>query len=69
MICKKDKQPEHLIHKIIIIECPIYEKMIEENNNHYCPSVRETNLIILTDILWWDTIHSESQTPLDLTKE
>src|SRR6266498_4565168 len=29
--CKKGKQSEHPIHKIIIIECPTCEKMVEEN--------------------------------------
>ena len=66
---KKGKQPEHPIHKIIIIECPTCRKMVEENQDHYCPLVREINPTILTDKPWWDTIHSEPQTPSELTEE
>ncbi len=39
--CRKGKQPEHPIHKITIVECPTCRKMIEENNDHYYPPVRE----------------------------
>jgi len=48
---KKDKQPEHPIHKIMIIECPICGKIVEENKDHYCPPVRETDPAILTNKL------------------
>jgi len=43
--------------------------MVEENKDHYCLPARKTDSTILTDILWWDTIHLGSQTPSDLTKE
>jgi len=43
--------------------------MVEENQNHYCPPSRETDPTILTNKPWWDTIHSEPQTPSDLTEE
>ena len=43
--------------------------MVEENNDHYYPSVRKTNPIILTDISWWDITYSGLQTLLELTKE
>ena len=46
------------MHKIIIIECSKCEKMVKENWDHYCSPVRETDLTILTDKPWWDTIHS-----------
>ncbi len=55
--CKKNKQSEYPIHKITIIEYLICEKMVEENKNYYCLPARETDPTILTDILWWDTIH------------
>src|SRR6266498_1090492 len=69
VICKKGKQPEHLIHKIIIIECPICGKIVEENQDHYCPLAKEIDPTILTDKPWWDTTHSGLQTPSDLTEE
>ncbi len=47
--CKKSKQSEHPIHKITIIECPTCGKMVEENKDHYCPPVRETDSTILID--------------------
>ena len=47
--CKKGKQPEHPIHKIIIIECPTCEKMIEKNKDHYCSPAKEMDLIILVN--------------------
>jgi len=52
VICKKDKQIKYSIHKIILIEYPTYEKIMEENKDHYCLLARETDLTILTDILW-----------------
>ncbi len=67
--CKKGKQPEHLIHKITIIECPTCEKIVKENQNHYCLSIRETNLTILMDKSWWDTTHLEPQILSELTEE
>ncbi len=69
MTCKKGKQSEYLIHKIIIIECPTCGKMVEENQNYYYPSMRETDLTILVDKPWWDTTHSGSQNPSELTEE
>src|SRR6266498_1679767 len=33
VICKKGKQLKHPIHKIAIIECPICEKMVKENQD------------------------------------
>src|SRR6266542_5600506 len=67
--CKKSKQLEHLIHKITIIECPTCGKMMEENQDYYCPSAREIDLTILTNKLWWDTTHSGPQTSSELTEE
>ncbi|SRR6266540_415071 len=66
IICKKDKQPEHSIYKIIIIECPICGKMVEGSQNHYCPPA---DLTILTDKLWWDITHLGSQILSELTEE
>src|SRR6266498_1275252 len=67
--CKKGKQPEYPIHKITIIECPTCGKMVEENQDHYCLLARGTDPTILTNKPWWDTTHSGSQTPSDLTEE
>src|SRR6266511_3682233 len=67
--CKKDKQPEYPIHKITIIECPTCEKMVEENQDHYCPPARETDPIILTNKPWWDTTHLGSQIPSNIIEE
>jgi len=50
VICKKDKQSEYPIHKIIIIECLTCEKMMKENDNHYYSSVRKIDLILLINI-------------------
>ena len=50
--CKKGKQPEHLIYKITIIECPTCGKMVEESQDHYYSLTKETDLTILTDKLW-----------------
>ncbi len=44
VMCKKDKQPEHPIYKITIIECLICEKIVKENKDHYCLLVRENRL-------------------------
>ncbi len=66
---KKGKQLEYPIYKITIIECLTYEKMVEENQDHYCLPAREIDQSILTDKLWWDTTHSGSQTPSELTEE
>ena len=67
--CRKGKQPEHPIHKITIIECPTCGKMVEENQDHYCPPARETDPTILTDKPWWDTTHSGSQTLSEIIKK
>src|SRR6266540_947842 len=40
---KKGKQSEYPIYKITIVECPTCEKIVEENQDHYCPPVRETD--------------------------
>ncbi len=69
VIYKKGKQPEHPIHKITIIECLICGKIVKENQDHYCPSTRETDPTILTDKSWWNTTHLGSQIPSDLTEE
>src|SRR6266498_5987436 len=60
--CKKDKQSEHPIHKITIIECLTYGKMVEEDQDYYYPSAREMDPTILTNKPWWDTTHSGPQT-------
>src|SRR6266498_1576179 len=67
--CKKGKQPEHPIHKITIIECPTFGKMVEENQDHYCPPAREIDPTILTSKPWWDITHSGPQTPTEVTEE
>src|SRR6266542_4086125 len=67
--CKKGKQPEHPIHKITIIECQTCGKMVEENEDHYCPPAREIDPTILTDKPWWDTTHSGPQTPSEVNEE
>src|SRR6266498_3599714 len=67
--CKKGKQPEYLIHKITIIECPTCGKMVEENKDHYCPPAREIDLTILTNKPWWDITYLGPQTPSEKTKE
>ena len=68
-MCKKGKQLEHPIHKITIIECLTCEKMVKENQDHYCSPTRETDQTTLADKLWWDTTHSESQIPSEVTEE
>ncbi len=55
VICKKRKQLEYLIHKIIIIKCPTCEKMVKENKNYYYPPVKEIDPTILTNKPWWYT--------------
>jgi len=50
--CKKEKQPEHPVHKIIIIECSTCGKMVKENQDHYCSLAREMDPTILTNKLW-----------------
>src|SRR6266498_247528 len=67
--CKKGKQSEYPIHKITIIECLTCEKMVEENQDHYCLPARETDLTILTNKPWWDITHLEPQTPFELIEE
>ncbi len=67
--CKKGKQPEHPIHKITIIECLICEKMVKENQDHYCLPARETDSIIFTNKPWWDITHSGPQTLSEITEE
>ena len=47
--CKKGKQWEYPIHKIIIIECPTCGKMMEENQDHYYPLTIEMDPTILTN--------------------
>jgi len=43
--------------------------MVEEDQDHYCPPVREMDSTILTNKSWWDTTHSEPQTSSELTEE
>jgi len=43
--------------------------MVEEDQDHYCPPARETDLTILTNKLWWDTTYSGSQIPSELIEE
>src|SRR6266498_6051241 len=69
VICKKGKQPEYLIHKIIIVECSTCGKIVKENQDHYCPLAKEMDLTILTKKPWWDITHLESQTSSELTEE
>src|SRR6266542_913337 len=47
----KGKQPkyEEKIHKITIIECPTCGKMVEKEDDHYCPPMRETDPSILVN--------------------
>ena len=42
---------------------------MKENQDHYCSPTRETDQTTLADKLWWDTTHSESQIPSELTEE
>ncbi len=50
-ISPKGKQPkyEEKIYRISIIECLICGKMVKENDDHYCPPMRETDPSILVD--------------------
>jgi len=47
----KGKQPKYKekIYRIIIVECSTCEKMIEKDDDHYCPPMRETDSSILVD--------------------
>jgi len=47
----KGKQPkyEEEIHRITIVECPICEKMVEKDDDHYCSLMRKMDLSILVD--------------------
>jgi len=58
----KGKQPkyEEKIHRIMIIEYPICGKMVEEDDDHYCPPIRETDLSILVDTPWWKIKEDET---------
>src|SRR6266540_5540393 len=67
--CKKSKQPEYPMHKITIIKYLTCRKIVKENQDHYCPPIRETDLTILANKPWWVITHSGPQTPSDLTKE
>src|SRR6266498_664240 len=51
----KGKQPiyEEKIHRITIVECPTCGKMVEKNDDYYCPPMRETDPSILVDTPWW----------------
>ncbi len=33
----KQSKYEEEIHRITIIECPMCEKMVEQDDDHYCP--------------------------------
>ncbi len=66
---KKGKQPEHPIHKIIIIKYPICEKIVEESEDHYCLPAKEIDLTILVDKLWWDITYLGSQISSELTEK
>src|SRR6266540_280461 len=63
----KGKQPkyEEEIHRITIMECPTCGKMVEENDDHYCPPMREIDSSILVDTPWWeikdDTAFTENE--------
>ncbi len=52
----KGKQPKHeeKIHRITIVECPTCGKMVEKDDDHYCPPMRETDPSILVDTPWWE---------------
>ena len=43
--------------------------MVKENQDHYCPPARETDLIILINKPWWDNTHSGPQTSSGITEE
>ena len=46
-------QHEKKIHKIIIEECPTYDKIVDKGDDHYCPSQRkEVDLTILSNEPW-----------------
>jgi len=63
-ISLKGKQPkyEEEIYRITIIECPTCRKMVEENDDHYCPPMRETDPSILVDTPWWEIKENEAPT-------
>ncbi len=44
-------------------------KTSERNQDYYYSPIREIDLTILMDKLWWDITHSGSQTLSDLTEE
>ncbi len=52
----KGKQPKHeeKIHRITIVECPTCGKMVEKDDDHYCPPMKETDSSILVDMQWWE---------------
>src|SRR6266542_3383585 len=52
----KGKQPkyEEKIYRITIVECPTCGKMVEKDDDHYCPLMRETDPSILVDMSWWE---------------
>jgi len=52
-----------------MIECPTCEKIVEEDQDHYCPPAREMDPTILTNKSWWDTTHSGPQILSELTEE
>src|SRR6266498_2720664 len=60
----KGKQPKYKekIYRITIIECPTYEKMVEKDDDHYCPPMKETDPSILVDMPWWEIKEDDAST-------
>ena len=60
----KGKQPkyEEKIHRITIIECPTCGKIVEKDDDHYCPLMKETDPSILVDTLWWEIKENDAST-------
>jgi len=43
--------------------------MVEENQDYYCPPVREIDPTILINKPWWNITYSGLQTPSELIEE
>src|SRR6266496_6364889 len=51
---RETAQTRGKIHRITIVECPTCGKMVEKDDDHYCPPMRETDPSILVDTPWWE---------------
>ncbi len=50
----KQLKYEEKIHRITIVECSTCGKMVEREDDYYCPPMRETDPSILVDTPWWE---------------